>query len=72
MGFRLDVPNSGFSASPSFRHVFSRGSTALTTGGIRTEPPTKAFGGDGFEVFYSQPGIFFEGVIHVLAYAYRE
>ncbi len=37
----------------SFRHVSGR-----NPGGIRTGPPTKAFGGDGFEAFYSTELIF--------------
>ena len=71
MRSRLDAPNSGSPVSPSYRHVSGRDSTALTAGGIRTGPQTKAFGGDGFEAFYSTE-LIFQGVSHELALAHRD
>ena len=35
---------------PSFPHALSGGSIALTTGGFRTGPPIKTFGGDDSEI----------------------
>ena len=43
-------PDRSSPTSPSFPHASSGGSTGLTTGRIRTGPPIKTFGGDGFGV----------------------
>jgi hypothetical protein len=49
-------PNRSSPTSPSFPHAFSG-----NPGEIRTGPPIKTFGGDGFGVAFFAPAVIFEG-----------
>src|SRR5918996_1701120 len=49
-------PNAVLPTSPSFPHGFSG-----NPGGIRTGPPIRTFGGDGFGVASLRPNQIFEG-----------